>query len=211
MSRLASLRLVKSIAGLPEDSPEFNDILIRMLEADSDMIEYRTRRVFAKQLFVEKKQSYDQDGIDPTPQRLFLNAPLDVSTARPVVTYAGSGDHTDRGGVQILTEVTDYTVDEVEAIITILPKNPATLDQIPVPLIGGLFYAYASDGFQITYTGGFVKNDVGTDDWVKAPRGLQMILAQKVASDYLDCKATKVWSKDQVALLVPYSKKDILI
>ena len=208
MGRFASLDLVRSLAGLERASAEWDNLLRRMLELDSDVVETATRRTFLKQSFVEKFQSYDQDGMDPTPQRLFLNAPVQASPA-PVVTYSGNGDHRAVSGMQTLTVTTDYTVDLTKGIITILPKNPFALDAIPTPLIGGLFYTYASEGFQVAYDGGYTQQ-TGDDDWIEVPEGLQMIVAQKVVRDYMDCKNSKPWEPAELRTLDPYRKKDIL-
>jgi len=208
MGRLVSLDFTRQLIGKDEVDVDQNQIIQAMLEAVSADVERECRRTFEKLTFTERFTSYDQGYPDPDPQRLHLNAPIDISTQAVVVSYDPRGEHTTTSGAVTLVLATDYQVDLTEGIVTILPKaSLQDLQAIPPPT--GLFYQFHQEGFEVTYQGGFVK-DTGEDDFVIVPEGLQLIVASKVQRDWLDCKSLKPWTPEELAQLKPYKKKDIL-
>lgn len=206
MARFASLSRVKTIASIDFDDAGYDQILRGMLEQASEDVERMTRRKFEWLGRTEQFKSYDQDGIDPTPQWIYLNGPVDTGETF-TLTFAGGGDHSSSGSPSTLVQDTDYTLDATEGVITILPKSPAAL-QNAIPVVGGLFYQNCPTGFQVVYTGGY-KRHTSTDDYVTVPDGLQNVIAVKVARDFLDCKALKPWTEDEQNALKPWRKRDI--
>lgn len=214
--KLVERALVKDLLEIARADTLQDAVLDSMINDASDEAAEFCRRKFEKEARVEYFQSYDQTFFDPVPQFIWLDGPIDL-TAPFKIVFSSYGLH-DTSGINLEDNNIDYKLDLKESLINVYGISGTSSDPALIGLVGGNF-VYSPTGFQVTYTGGYevtVKPDGEPDDpmddygVVQVPRGLKMIVAQKVARDFTDKKMLMPWTDDEKLSLKPYKKKDMI-
>lgn len=213
-TKLTERALVKDLLQIARADTLLDPILMGMIETTSKEAERLCRRKFAKSERTEFYKSYDQDFADPTPQYIWLDAPVDTAEDL-VINWAMFNQHATAG---TLLNPEDYTLDAEEGLILVHGMTGLSNQAVPNTL-GRPIYQYSPTGFRVTYTGGYALNtkpvgepDDPLDDYgvVQVPDALKYVIARKVADDYEASQRAKPWDEIQRQGLKPWMKKDIL-
>lgn len=192
----------------------YDTVLNGMIETSSNAAEKRCRRKFAYAQRVEFYQSYEQDTWDPTPQYLWLDGPIDPDVLLRITWAWNEGQDF---GQEVASE--SYNVDLEEGLIILNAQmSLPAYSNSPIPY--GSNFVTSPTGFRVQYAGGYPVSappDVGyipdpMDDYgvVQVPDGLKLVVAQKVASDFINGKVSTPWAPEMLPMLDPYRKKDVI-
>jgi hypothetical protein len=189
-----------------------------MITFHSQQVELYTRRHFAYATqIVEFFQSYEQDYFEPSPQYLWASTyPIDI-TSPPSIVWSLFDDH-DTAGITLNQGDFFYNAD---ASCVMVRRATGITQSL---LIGsGLrtpIFAYAPRGFRMIYaagypistppSSGYVPDPLDDYGVVQVPDDLKELVATKVAEDYKNDKKVTRWSKEEIAMLQPYKKKDMI-
>lgn len=211
--KLTERALVKDLLGIARADCLNDHILDAMIDQTSEEVERITRREFAEVQRVEFFESLDMDGVDPVPQYIDLNAPVDEAQFFEIV-WAMYDRHDTVG---IIVEAADFRLNAVTGRVTISSSSSLT-SQI-LPLGRQPWFQFSPNGFRVTYTGGYPVSIAPSgdsfdplDDFGVAavPKALMLVVARKIQQDHNECGMCLPWSDEQRAWLKPWSKRDIL-
>lgn len=212
--KLVERAVVKDLLEIARADSLQDQTLNNMIEQASEEAEDHCRRKFTKAARVEYFRSYDQDLLEPDPQWIWLDGPVDLTQPFSIV-YDPTNNH-DQSGLTL--DANDYILDANLGLITI--KGATGLSRnLALVAFGHNVFAYSATGFQVTYTGGYPVTEKPEaepvdpmDDYgvVQVPRGLKMIIATKVARDFTEKKMLLPWKDEEKSALKPFEKKDLL-
>lgn len=203
---------MKDLLGIARADAFHDREISAMIEQTSVEVERLTRRSFTLAARVEFFRSYDNDGIDPWPQYLHLDFPVDDQAFFEIV-WALYGRHdTDF----IIVDTEDFRVDFETGIVTIHGSSNITTQILP--LGRKPWWQFSPDGFRVTYTGGFPvtvapsgpEDPIDDFDVIQVPDSLEYVVARKIKQDFNECGMCKPWTDEQREWLKPHTKKDIL-
>jgi len=210
--KLTERARVKDLLGIGRADTFHDSDLKAIIEQTSEEVERLARRSFSLAARVEFFKSYDNDGVDPVPQYLWLNPPVDDQAFFEIV-WAMYGRHdTD----SVLVDPEDYRVDFETGQVTIHGSSNITTQILP--LGRKPWYQFSPDGFRVTYTGGYPvtvapsgpEDPIDDFDVTQVPIGLQYVVARKIKQDFTECGMCQPWTAEQREWLKPWTKKDIL-
>lgn len=214
MPRFTTREMVKDLLGIAR-ADAYNDANLNLLiQMNSEDVERRCRRSFAKEARTEYFTSYEQAVHDPSPQYLWLNGPVDTGESFSL-QYATYGRHDTNA--RVLTQDTDYLLDAAQGLVTILGNkiNPDIQMILSRQLAA---YEFDPQGFKVTYTGGYetttppdpYNNPDPLDDYgvTQVPDALKMLVAQKVARDFQEKTITE-WKVGEISALKQWSKRSV--
>lgn len=229
--KLVDMSLVKEMCNIAQADTYQNTQLRAAIEQASQDVEHLTNRVYTWGQYVDYCQSYDQQPFDPYPQYAWVSAyPIDLTKAVEIV-WAPNEMHSQMGAI---LDVTDYQIDSIRGCFVI--RRTTGVFQGIIPLIRGrLIFCYAPRGFRITYYGGYKPLNPYPEGYIEdaypgsdplddynvldVPLGLKMVIARKIAEDWLSWKSQatdprafvlKPWTQEQRGLLHPYRKNDVI-
>jgi len=211
--KLTERARVKDLLGIARADNLEDSILVAMIEQTSEEVERLCRRQFAEIQRVTFHESLDMDGVDPTPQYIHLNAPVDDQQLFEIVW--AMYDRHDKDGVTLVAD--DFRLDTEKGLVTIRSSSAITTQILPLGRLP--WYQYSPNGFRVTYTGGFLvsiapsgdpPDPLDDFDVVQVPNGLQQVVALKIKQDFTECGMCQPWTEEQRQWLYPWKKKDLL-
>jgi len=212
VTKLTERARVKDLLAIARADTFHDSDLKALIEQTSEEVERITRRNFALAARVEFFKSYDNDGVDPWPQYIHLDFPIDQQATFEII-WALYGRHDTDG---ILVDPEDFRIDFDTGIVTIHGSSNVTTQILP--LGRKPWWQFSPDGFRVTYTGGFPvtvapsgpEDPLDDFDVVQVPQALQYVVARKIKQDFTECGMCQPWTAEQREWLKPWTKKDIL-
>jgi hypothetical protein len=214
LTKLTERALVKDLIGIARADLIYDTILNGMIDTASDRAEEWCRRKFAYGLREEFHQSYEQSLSDPNPQYVWLDGPIDPAV-QLIINW--SWNEWQDFAQELSRE--SYTVDLEQGLI-VLTLKLASPGYSYSPFPYSRQFVTSPTGFKVKYAGGYPVSAPPTtgytfdpsDDYgvVQVPDGLKLAVAQKVAADFTNNRIVTPWSDDQLQLLRPYKKKDMI-
>jgi len=204
---------VKDLLGIARADCLNDHLLSAMIEQTSAEVERYTRRKFDEIQREEFFVSHDMDGVDPVPQYLHLNAPVDEQLFFEIVW--AMYDRHDTDGIILVPD--DFRLTAETGLVTIRSSSAITSQILPLGRLP--WYQYSPNGFRVTYTGGFPVTIAPTGDPADplddfgvtlVPDGLQQVVAMKIKQDFTECGMCQPWTAEQRQWLWPYKKDDLL-